>query len=114
MPPMKLDNPFITRGYAGPEYFCDRVAETKRLVSAVSNGRDVTLVAPRRYGKTGLVRNAFNALGKTCATVYLDALATDDLASFVRAFSSAVVGMMISSLISIAARVHPSIEGGQS
>ena len=91
---MKLDNPFITRGYAGPEYFCDRVAETKRLVSAVSNGRDVTLVAPRRYGKTGLVRNAFNALGKTCATVYLDALATDDLASFVRAFSSAVVGCM--------------------
>ena len=45
---MKLDNPFLIRGYAGPEYFCDRVAETQKLVSAISNGRDVTLVAARR------------------------------------------------------------------
>ena len=48
MPCMKLDNPFLIRGYAGPEYFCDRVAETQKLVSAISNGRDVTLVAARR------------------------------------------------------------------
>ena len=22
------DNPFVTNGYAGPQYFCDRVEET--------------------------------------------------------------------------------------
>ena len=25
-------NPFVTKGYAGPEYFCDREKETKDLV----------------------------------------------------------------------------------
>jgi len=60
---MRLDNPFLIRGYAGPEYFCDRTAETQQLVSAISNGRDVTLVAPRRYGKTGLIHNAVRMHG---------------------------------------------------
>ena len=91
---MKIGNPFLTRGYAGPEYFCDREAETKTLVSAIANGRDVTLVAPRRYGKTGLIRNAFRFLEKDHAAVYLDIFAIDDLASFVQAFSSAVAGKL--------------------
>ena len=91
MPRMKLDNPFLIRGYAGPEYFCDRAAETQQLVSAISNGRDVTLVAPRRYGKTGLVHNAFRILEKTHATVYLDIFAIEDLTSFVQTFAAAVL-----------------------
>ena len=88
---MKLDNPFLTRGYAGPEYFCDRAAETRQLVSAISNGRDVTLVAPRRYGKTGLIHNAFQILEKDHATVYLDIFAVEDLTSFVQTFATAVL-----------------------
>ena len=91
---MKLDNPFLIRGYAGPEYFCDRAAETKKLVSAISNGRDVTLVAPRRYGKTGLIHNAFRILEKTHATVYLDIFAIEDLTSFVQTFAAAVLGRL--------------------
>ena len=91
---MKLDNPFLIRGYAGPEYFCDRAAETQKLVSAISNGRDVTLVAPRRYGKTGLVHNAFRILEKSHATVYLDIFAIEDLTSFVQAFAAAVLGRL--------------------
>ena len=91
---MKLDNPFLTRGYAGPEYFCDRTAETQQLVSAISNGRDVTLVAPRRYGKTGLIRNAFRILEKDYATVYLDIFAIENLTSFVQSFSAAVLSSL--------------------
>ncbi len=94
MEAMKLENPFLTRGYAGPEYFCDREVETKQLVSAITNGRDVTLVAPRRYGKTGLIHNAFRSLEKDHAAIYLDIFAMDDLASFVQAFSSAVLGTL--------------------
>lgn len=45
-------NPFLTYGYAGPEYFCDRKRETADLLSALRNGRNVTLTAPRRMGKT--------------------------------------------------------------
>ena len=91
---MKPDNPFLIRGYAGPEYFCGRDSETKQLVSAVSNGRDVTLVAPRRYGKTGLIHNAFRILEKDHTTIYLDIFAIEDLTSFVQAFSSAVLGKL--------------------
>jgi len=33
-----MDNPFVTKGYAGAEYFCDRVEETKKLVELTTNG----------------------------------------------------------------------------
>ena len=28
---MVMKNPFVTNGYAGPEYFCDRVEETLHI-----------------------------------------------------------------------------------
>ena len=54
-----LDNPFVTTGYAGPEYFCDRETETARLTSLLMNGNNVALISPRRYGKTDLLRHCF-------------------------------------------------------
>ena len=48
---MKVKNPFFIKGYHGPEYFCDRVEETKKILAAIENGRDVTLMAPRRIDK---------------------------------------------------------------
>jgi hypothetical protein len=36
---MELDNPFLTQGYAGKEYFCDRQTETKKLRTTLENGR---------------------------------------------------------------------------
>ena len=59
---MKLNNPFVLAGYKGPAYFCDRVKETKRICDAIKNESNVTLISPRRYGKTGLIRNAFYKL----------------------------------------------------
>lgn len=91
---MKCRNPFLIKGYRGPEFFCDREEETRKLVAAIGNGRDVTLMAPRRYGKTGLIRNVFHRIGGDFVTVYLDIYSVKDLASFVRMFSSAVVGAL--------------------
>ena len=31
-----LKNPFVTKGYAGPEYFCDRIQETEDLVKMLT------------------------------------------------------------------------------
>ena len=59
---MKPNNPFVLAGYKGPAYFCDRVKETKRLCDAIKNESNVTLLSPRRYSKTGLIRNAFYKL----------------------------------------------------
>ena len=67
---MKLENPFPEYGYFGPEYFCDREQETEELINALVNGSNVTLMAPRRIGKTGLISHAFErmkAKTKMCA-----------------------------------------------
>ena len=54
-----MKNPFLTYGYNGPEYFCDRKNETKRLTTLLQNGNHVALISPRRMGKTGLIRHCF-------------------------------------------------------
>ena len=93
---MRIDNPFVLFGYDSPKYFCDRVEETRELVEAVENGRNVTLLAPRRMGKTGLIQNAFHVLrkGGEWKTAYVDVFAAQDLTEFVRRFGAAVIGTM--------------------
>jgi len=54
-----LENPFVLRSYEAEEYFCDREKETQDLISEINNGNDITLVAPRRIGKTGLIEHLF-------------------------------------------------------
>ena len=39
-------NPFITTGYAGAKYFCDRVKETKDVVELLTNGNNIALISP--------------------------------------------------------------------
>ena len=93
---MKQSNPFVLVGYEGPEYFCDRVAETKALIRAIVNGSNVTLLAPRRYGKTGLISNVFHALAKKgeYETIYLDLFGTQNLADFTNSLANAVLGRL--------------------
>lgn len=93
---MKLKNPFVVHGYEGPRFFCDRKAETEKLHAAVANGRNVTLLAERRIGKTGLIRHLFERLRKEgeWATVYVDIFATSNLREFTAQFATSVIGSM--------------------
>jgi AAA+ ATPase superfamily predicted ATPase len=53
---MKEDiNPFSSSVYKGPEYFCNRVEETKQMNLLIKNGVHIALFAIRRLGKTGLI-----------------------------------------------------------
>jgi len=63
------------------------------LLSDVENGRHVTLMAPRRYGKSGLIQHAFRNRDNV-SFVYVDLLATTNAADFVRTFANAVVGAL--------------------
>ncbi len=48
-----MRNPFVTNGYAGAEYFCDRVEETEDLRSLLTNEHNVALISPRtKYSLT--------------------------------------------------------------
>jgi hypothetical protein len=91
---MKPKNPFIVTGYHSPEYFCDRETETKKIISAIENGRNVTLFSLRRMGKTGLIENVFYLLGKSKehALFNLDILPTNNLANFIDLFGKALLG----------------------
>ena len=96
----KLENPFLVSGYVSPEYFCDREVETSRLIDAFRNGRNVTLLAPRRMGKTGLVKNAFHRMEAKCEwkTIYVDVFSTQNQADFTKLFAAAVIGSMDTSV----------------
>ncbi len=59
-----MKNPFHTDTLEPNQPFCNRVAELQELVSHARNGMNVVLFAPRRYGKTSLVRRVQDQLRK--------------------------------------------------
>lgn len=94
---MRPNNPFLISGYHSPEFFCDREQETVKIIDALHNGRNITLIAPRRMGKTGLIRHAFHHLKQEqpeIVTLYMDIFATQSLGEFVRTFASTVLGKL--------------------
>ena len=94
---MKPNNPFLISGYHSPDFFCDRDTETVTMLDALYNGRNVTLIAPRRMGKTGLISHAFYKLKEQesdIVTLYMDIFPTQTLGDFVRLFASTVLGKL--------------------
>ncbi len=85
-------NPFSVLAYLGNDYFCDRENETKRLVEALKNGRNVTLISPRRMGKTGLIKHVFEQIDpKEALCLYVDLDQTTCMADMVKAFGEVVM-----------------------
>lgn len=88
-------NPFLVAGYFSPEYFCDRETETAKIISALDNDRNISLMSPRRLGKTGLIHHVFYNIMKTdtnVACIYFDIFSTQNLNDFVRIFAESVLG----------------------
>ncbi len=88
-----MDNPFVTKGYAGPEYFCDRVKETQQIVELLINGNNLALISPRRVGKTDLIRHCFqqSELKDNYYTFHIDIYATSSLRDFVNVFGKTIL-----------------------
>ena len=92
-----VNNPFLIYAYAGPKYFCDRIEETEHLISALRNGRNVTLMSPRRMGKTGLIQNVFHQMRREypeAACFYMDIFSTTCLDDFIIQFGQTVIGKL--------------------
>ncbi len=93
----KINNPFVVYGYKGPEYFCDRERETEKIMSSLHGERNVTLVAPRRMGKTGLIHHVFDRISreeKDTRCFYLDIYSTKNLGQLVQLLARQVVGRL--------------------
>ena len=88
-----MKNPFVTKGYAGPEYFCDRQKETKDLVQLLTNDNNMALISPRRLGKTDLIRHCFiqPEIKNHYYTFLIDIYATSSLTDFVAVFGKAIL-----------------------
>ena len=88
-----IENPFVTNGYAGSKYFCDRVEETKNIVDLLTNGNNMALMSPRRLGKTDLIKHCFNqpAVKDNYYTFVIDIYATDSFRDFVNAFGKSIL-----------------------
>jgi len=94
---IKPNNPFLISEYLSPDYFCDRKQETEDLLRNLYNGWSITLVAPRRIGKTGLIKNAFYLLREQhpeINTYYIDIMGTQCLNDFVQMLGGAVLGTL--------------------
>ena len=91
------NNPFLTTGYHGPIYFCDREVETESINNALDNGRNLTLLSPRKMGKTGLIHHAFHKIKRLDPDIelfYMDIFSTQNLEEFVQLFASTVLGKL--------------------
>lgn len=77
----KLLNPFVVGRYVSDYYFCDRAEETDFLRKQIRNGRDVAIFAPRRMGKSGLIRHFFDneELQERNYLIFIDIYATTSL-----------------------------------
>ena len=90
---LKPKNPFVSQGYISPEYFCDRQQETDLMLNHFKNGRNITLVSPRRIGKTGLIKNLFyhiESKDRNAICLYLDIYATKNVLDFTEMFGLVV------------------------
>ncbi len=91
-----VKNPFLVKGYISSEYFCNREIETNKIISAIENGRDLTLISPRRMGKTGLILHVLNQniIKEKYYSVYCDIYQTQNLNDFVTVFGNAVINQL--------------------
>lgn len=88
-----IENPFVLRGYISDKYFCDREKETADLIGEIKNGNNITLIAPRRIGKTGLVQHIYAQEGiqQDYYTFLVDIYATKNLADFIQELGKSIL-----------------------
>lgn len=91
-----MQNPFITFGYAGPEYFCDRIMETEKLKKLLLNGNNIVLMSQRRLGKTGLLYHTFaqEEIKENYNTFIIDIYSTKTLNDLVFEIGKAILGSL--------------------
>lgn len=88
------ESPFQYGRLATRDNFIDRVTERASLKQMLFSGINVSLISPRRWGKSSLVKIAMDELAterKDVRICYLDAFSIDNVEDFYSKFASAVV-----------------------
>ena len=86
-------NPFILSPHTPVRYFCDRKTETDEIIKYLENGSNITLISPRRLGKTGLIYHIFDVLEERDAdyeTYYIDIYPSHSFEDFLALTAEAI------------------------
>lgn len=89
-----MTNPFVFNGYAGVRSFFDREDELAMLMKCMASKINVTLIAQRRMGKTGLIFRLMDELsisGRQVTPIYVDIFATRDIEDLNKCVANAIV-----------------------
>lgn len=89
-----MSNPFIFKGYIDSEHFCDRQKELETMINCVKNNIDVTLIAQRRMGKTGLIYRLMDEIKSQqidITLLYVDIFATRNLAELNKTLADTIL-----------------------
>jgi AAA+ ATPase superfamily predicted ATPase len=110
-------NPFQVTKPVDPSEVIDREAEDAKLRALAEEGNNARLVAPRRYGKTSLLRRAQARLSDDdWLTVYVDLLGIvtmDDFAARIeRAYVSQLKGTVAKWFIALRRTLKPTLTLG--
>ncbi|MBU1718191.1 MAG: hypothetical protein KKA07_03865 [Bacteroidetes bacterium] len=84
-------NPFLLKGYHSPEYFCDRVEVTRKIINAIENNQDITLYGFRRLGKSALIHHVFHHLQKDYLCIYADIWGTTSIEEFIKELANGII-----------------------
>ena len=81
---IKPENPFFTSIDIPNEFFCDRLQETQKLIEHIKNGSNIVLKAPRRIGKSSLIKHLFkqNSIFERYNTLFVDIYGTKNATDF--------------------------------
>lgn len=93
----RINNPFIVTGKIEPEYFCDRVNESARLIKSITNGNNLVIISPRRMGKTGLIQFCYDKpeIADEYYTFFIDILHTSSLREFTHLLGRAIYDTLL-------------------
>lgn len=96
-----MDSPFQFGSLATDKNFIDREEERAELKQMLSSGIHVTLISPRRWGKSSLVKRAMEELTKERKDVrvcFLDAFSINSEEEFYEAFAAGVISSSASKI----------------
>jgi AAA+ ATPase superfamily predicted ATPase len=88
------DNPFVYGEIVPAESFVGRELELHRLATDLADGQKVFLISPRRYGKSSLVRQAFETLARRrVVTLEFTVSSFSSYVAFLEGYAQALIGL---------------------
>ena len=96
-----MKKPFVYGELAEDENFIDRIEDRKRLKTFLSSGINVTLISPRRWGKSSLVKKATQEMvaeDSNTKVCYIDAFRLNSANDFYSAYTTAVANCVTTTM----------------